>query len=82
MILGGGGRGKEGKGIGMSTMKNGAILQKCVNTFVPHCSQDDVLQDHDVSVANNFSVLAWGELKPYYKIDKVCSLYLSQKDSL
>ena len=21
----------------MSTMKNGAILQKCVNTFVPHC---------------------------------------------
>ena len=21
----------------MSTLKNGVILQKCVNTFVPHC---------------------------------------------
>ena len=35
--FGGGGRETEGKGIGMSTIKNGAILQKCVNTFVPHC---------------------------------------------
>ena len=27
-----------GKGIGMPTMQKGAILQKCPNTFVPHCS--------------------------------------------
>ena len=37
LILVEGGRGTEGKGIGMSTMKKGSILQKCVNTFVPHC---------------------------------------------
>ena len=24
-------------GIGVSTMQNGAILRKCLNTFVPHC---------------------------------------------
>ena len=28
----------RGKGIGMSTMQKGAILRKCLNTFVPHCS--------------------------------------------
>ena len=26
-----------GKGIGMSTMQKEAILQKYLNTFVPHC---------------------------------------------
>ena len=26
-----------GKGISISTMQKGAILRKCVNTFVPHC---------------------------------------------
>ena len=30
--------GTQGKGIGMSTMQKGAILQKCLNTFVPYCS--------------------------------------------
>ena len=38
MILWGRGWGREGKGISISTMQKGAILQKCVNTFVPHCS--------------------------------------------
>ena len=33
----GGGWGRQGKGIGISTMQKGAILRKCVNTFVPHC---------------------------------------------
>ena len=28
----------------MSTMKNGAILQKCVNTFVPHCSKEKITE--------------------------------------
>ena len=32
------GLGRQGKGIGMSTMQKGAILWKCLNTFVPHCS--------------------------------------------
>jgi len=36
--FGGRGWGRQGKGIGISTMKKGAILRKCVNTFVPHCS--------------------------------------------
>ena len=31
------GLGRQGKGIGMPTMQKGAILQKCLNTFVPHC---------------------------------------------
>ena len=35
---GGRGWGRQGKGIGMSTMQKGAILRKCLNTFVPHCS--------------------------------------------
>ena len=37
--FGGGGRGlgRQGKGISISTMQKGAILRKCVNTFVPHC---------------------------------------------
>ena len=30
------GWGRQGKGIGMSTMEEGAILRKCLNTFVPH----------------------------------------------
>ena len=29
--------GRQGKGISISTMQKGAILRKCVNTFVPHC---------------------------------------------
>ena len=37
LILGGRGWGRQGKGISISTMQKGAILQKCVNTFVPHC---------------------------------------------
>ena len=37
LILGGWGWGRLGKGISISTMQKGAILQKCVNTFVPHC---------------------------------------------
>ena len=34
-----GGRGwvRQGKRISISTMQKGAILRKCVNTFVPHC---------------------------------------------
>ena len=31
------GWGRQGKGIRISTMQKGAILRKCVNTFVPHC---------------------------------------------
>ena len=31
------GWGRQGKGISISTMQKGAILRKCVNTFVPHC---------------------------------------------
>ena len=31
-------RGIRKKGIGMSTTQKGAILRKCLNTFVPHCS--------------------------------------------
>ena len=38
LILGGRGWGRQGKGISISTMQKGAILRKCVNTFVPHCS--------------------------------------------
>jgi len=38
LILGGRGWGRQGKGISISTMQKGAILWKCVNTFVPHCS--------------------------------------------
>ena len=34
---GGRGWGRQGKGISISTMQKGAILRKCVNTFVPHC---------------------------------------------
>ena len=34
---GGRGWGRQGKGIGISTIQKGAILRKCVNTFVPHC---------------------------------------------
>ena len=37
LILGGRGWGRQGKGISISTMQKGAILRKCVNTFVPHC---------------------------------------------
>ena len=37
-ILGGRGWGRQGKEITISTMQKGAILRKCVNTFVPHCS--------------------------------------------
>ena len=37
LILGGRGWGRQGKGISISTMQKGAILWKCVNTFVPHC---------------------------------------------
>ena len=36
--FGGRGWGRQGKGISISTMQKGAILRKCVNTFVPHCS--------------------------------------------
>ena len=38
LTLGGRGWGRQGKGIGMPTMQKGAILRKCLNTFVPHCS--------------------------------------------
>ena len=37
LILAGRGWGRQGKGISISTMQKGAILRKCVNTFVPHC---------------------------------------------
>ena len=37
LILGGRGWGRQGKGISISTMQKGAILQNCVNTLVPHC---------------------------------------------
>ena len=33
-----GGGDTKGEWIDMSTMKKGAVLQKCVNTFVVHCS--------------------------------------------
>ena len=36
--LGGRGWGRQGKEISKSTKQKGAILWKCVNTFVPHCS--------------------------------------------
>ena len=35
--FGGKGLGRQGKGIGMSTMQKVAILWKCLNTFVPRC---------------------------------------------
>ena len=35
--FGGRGWGRQEKGISISTMQKGAILRKCVNTFVPHC---------------------------------------------
>ena len=31
-----------GKGISISTMQEGAILLKCVNTFAPHCNYSDM----------------------------------------
>ena len=31
------GGGRQGKGIGKSTIQKGAILRKCLNTFFPHC---------------------------------------------
>ena len=37
-VLEGRGWGTQGKGIGMSTMQKGAILRKCLNTYVPHCT--------------------------------------------
>ena len=36
--FGGRGGGRQGKEIGKSTIQKGAILRKCLNTFVPHCS--------------------------------------------
>ena len=36
LILEGRGWGRQGMGIGMSTTQKGAILRKCLNTFVPH----------------------------------------------
>ena len=35
--FGGRGWGRQGKGISISTVQKGAILWKCVNSFVPHC---------------------------------------------
>ena len=35
--FGGRGGGRQGKGIGKSTIQKGAILWKCLNTFVPLC---------------------------------------------
>ena len=35
--MGGGGGGTQRKGTGMSTTEKEATLQKCLNTFVPHC---------------------------------------------
>ena len=43
LILGGRGWGKQGKGISISSMQKGAILRKCVNTFVPHCRLENVI---------------------------------------
>ena len=37
LIFGGRGWGRQGKGISISTIQKGAILRKCVNTFVPLC---------------------------------------------
>ena len=37
LILGARGGGRQGKGIGKSSIQKGAILRKCLNTFVPHC---------------------------------------------
>ena len=37
LIFGGRGGGRQGKRIGKSTIQKGGILQKCLNTFVPHC---------------------------------------------
>ena len=34
----GGGGGKQGEGRGISTVQKGAILLKCLNTFVLQCS--------------------------------------------
>ena len=34
---GGRGGGRQGKGIGKSTVQKGAILRKRLDTFVPHC---------------------------------------------
>ena len=34
------GWGRQGKGIGMSTMQKGATLWKCLNTFVPHWKEE------------------------------------------
>ena len=36
LSLGGRGWGRQGKEISKSTKQKGAILWKCVNTFVPH----------------------------------------------
>ena len=48
---------RQGKGIGMSTMQKGAILRKCLNTFVPHCR----LQQHSV-----FALPPWTQKQPNY----------------
>ena len=37
LILGQRGWGRQGRGMSISTMQKGAILRKCVNTFVRHC---------------------------------------------
>ena len=51
-----GGRGTEGEGIGMSTMQNGAILLKCVNTFVPHFSVTAIV-NNALGMSNVFGTL-------------------------
>ena len=50
LILGGRDGGRQGKGIGKSTIQKGAILRKCLNTFVPHCR---------LFKSNMYSIVSW-----------------------
>ena len=50
LSLGGRGWGRQGKEISKSTKQKGAILCKCVNTFVPHCSCFGHIQNNKINV--------------------------------
>ena len=54
LILGERGWGRQGKGLSISTMRKGAILRKCVNIFVPHCSYSCSTRDNASACSDYF----------------------------
>ena len=75
LILGGRGWGRQGKGISISTMQKAAILRKCVNTFVPHCSLDKTWNNYRESIARYRSLVDENSME----IHEVNNQYASQE---